>query len=394
MSSESPFLLSKTECPVCRTINEFEQIKVGAYTEDSRDTDFCPKNITWRYPKYQAHNPLVFFTATCGNCYYTREFTNGYREWKSDNAFRTYRLKVIKEKHLEQLSTADSVIRQLGEALDPQRYPNESAILKLHLAIFDEQLAEHPSDLDLGRFCLRIGWVFRDLEVGENPNQLLLGTLIREMDNKYFRLRETVESSQHGLDDLVGSIAAHFEVDQIPADIQSQMYSYRERYDDEMKGLSGSIQTAQERLKGFRELLDEYRSELLGGESAGGRKSFGKHSSFADFLRQLRAGWNDIVTGEREALEKAIFFYKRAFVGGRDIPQGTPQIQASYLIAELSRRVGDYDEARQYFTSTIKSGQEFIYQNRRDQSRTALVRKILELAIEQGRANLAASKPK
>ena len=68
MANESPFLIIKIECPVCQTINEFEQIKVGAYTEDGRDTDFCPKDITWRLSKYQAYNPLAFFTATCSNC--------------------------------------------------------------------------------------------------------------------------------------------------------------------------------------------------------------------------------------------------------------------------------------------------------------------------------------
>ncbi|MBD3257615.1 DUF2225 domain-containing protein, partial [candidate division GN15 bacterium] len=108
------------------------------------------------------------------------------------------------------------------------------------------------------------------------------------------------------------------------------------------------------------------------------------------FLASLQ--WQGCVTNEREALERAIHFYKRAFGGGREISEGTPQIQASYLIAELSRRIGNYDEAKQYFTSTIKAGQEFIYRNRRDQSRTQLARKILELAIEQGRANLAAVK--
>ena len=51
-----------------------------------------------------------------------------------------------------------------------------------------------------------------------------------------------------------------------------------------------------------------------------------------------------------------------------------------------------YDGAKQYFNSTIKTGQEFIYKNRDDKSRTALTRKILELAIEQGKLNMEALK--
>ena len=159
MTNESPFLLFKVECPVCKTINEFEQVRVGAYTEGGRDTDFCPQQIDWRYPKYQAYNPLVFFTATCSNCFYTRELTHRYKEWKNDNAYRTYQLPTIKTKHLEQLSTADSPIKMMGDTMDMQRFPNESAIIKLHLAIFDALLADHglhaQAGADVGREQLR-----------------------------------------------------------------------------------------------------------------------------------------------------------------------------------------------------------------------------------------------
>ena len=152
MANESPFYLTRLECPICKTLNEFETVRVGAYVEKGRDTDFCPLKVEWRYPKYQSYNPLAYFTATCSNCYYTREFNNSYKEWKNDGNFRTYRLKTVKEKHLDQLATADSVIKKMGQGIDLAEYPSESAILKLHLAAFDELFAERPSQLDLGRF--------------------------------------------------------------------------------------------------------------------------------------------------------------------------------------------------------------------------------------------------
>jgi len=393
MSTDSPFLLFKVECPICKTINEFEQIKVGAYTEEGRDTDFCPQGITWRNPKYQATNPLLYFTATCSNCFYTQEFTSNFREWKNDNAFRTYRLKTLKTKHLEQLSTADSHIKNLGDAIDIQRHPNESAIIKLHLAIYDAQLIEHPSNLDLARFYLRIGWVFRDLATGEDPAQLVLRGLLREVDGKYAALKDAIEATHANMENFRSSVAAHFETDQVRTDVQSVMCSFRERYDSEVGGLGQTLQNVGNGMASLRSLMDEYRTAILGGEQSGGDAAFGSHGSFTEFLRQQQSRWDGVVTGEREALEKAIKYYKAAYAGGRDISPGAQQIQASYLIAELSRRIGDYDGAKQFFTSTIKSGQEFIYQNRRDRSRTALARKILELAIEQGRANLTASKP-
>ncbi len=393
MSTDSPFLLFKVECPICKTINEFEQIKVGAYAEEGRDTDFCPQGTTWRNAKHQATNPLLYFTATCSNCFYTQEFTNNFREWKNDNAFRTYRLKTLKTKHLEQLSTADSHVKSFGDSVDLQRFPNESAIIKLHLAVYDAQLVEHPSNLDLARFYLRIGWVFRDLSTGEDPAQLVLRGLLRDVDEKYLAFQNAIETARGSMNDLKASLAAHFETDQVRADVQSLMFSFRDRYDAEVNGLGQMFQGVGEGMTSLKTLMEEYRTAILGGEQGGGDASFGSGGSFTDFLRGQQARWDGVVTCEREALEKAIKYYKAAYAGGRDISPGAQQIQASYLIAELSRRIGDYDGAKQFFTSTIKSGQEFIYQNRRDRSRTALARKILELAIEQGRANLTASKP-
>ncbi len=136
--------------------------------------------------------------------------------------------------------------------------------------------------------------------------------------------------------------------------------------------------------------MGEYKSVALGGYGSDAGLAFRQYPSFTDFLLNLKSEWDWTVTNEHEALKKAVEYYKAAFSGGRDIAPGNQQIQASYLIAELSRRIGDYDEARQYFNSTIRHGQEFIYKNRHDRTQTALARKILELAVEQGRTNMAA----
>src|SRR5512136_1351997 len=97
---ESPLFLTRVECPVCGTVNEYETIRVGAYTEGERETDFSPSFIKWRNPKYQKYHPLLFFAATCTQCHYTREFNAKFKEWSKDNHFRAYRLKVIKERHI------------------------------------------------------------------------------------------------------------------------------------------------------------------------------------------------------------------------------------------------------------------------------------------------------
>ncbi len=390
MTNETPFYFTKVECPICKTLNEFETVRMAAYTDEGRDTDFCPKNVKWRSPKYQGYNPLVFFAATCDNCHYTREFTQSFKEWKDDVTFKTYRLKTVKERHLDHLAQAGSVVKQLGEAIDVPRLPNESAICKLHLAIFDEQLADHPSALDLGRFYLRIGWVYRDLAKGETAGSQFVRGMMLDLDNQFAQMRRASAELQQEVAAFARQVFQHSQADELPADVTATMEPFADRFDNEVIALGELQQQTEARLIELGKVVDDYKQTVAGGDGAAG--GFAGHSSFTDFLLDVRKRWDGIVADERDALEKAVYYYEKAYKEGRDIAAGNQQIQASYLIAELSRRIGDYEKAKDYFNSTIKHGQEFIYQNRQDQSRTVLARKILELAIQQGKDNQAAVK--
>ncbi len=392
MLNESPIFLSKIECPICKTVNEFETLRVGAYAENDRHTDFCPKDIVWRYPRYQAYNPLAFFCVTCDNCYYSREFTSKFKEWKKDNNFRAYRLKAVKVLHLDKLAEVDSIIRKLGELMDIIHHPNETAVIKLLLAIFDELLYDHPNHLDLGRFYLRIGWVFRSLGEGEDPNLQFLRGLMTELDGKYTVLRHRCREIDEHMSTFIEYVTRHFETVRIAPELKTRLVPYREKFEGQIARLKQSLDAVYTELDQTNNLLTEYKSTAMGGEGDEATAVFGSYRSFDDFLFDIKKSWGGVVVTEREALEKAIYHYKEAMEDSRTIQAGNQQIQASYLIAELSRRVGDYDGARQYFNNTIKYGQEFIYENRRDHSRTALARKTLEPAIEQGKANLEAQK--
>lgn len=391
MPKESPFFWTKVECPICKTVNEFETIRVGAFVEEGRDTDFCSLEIRWRYPRYQAYNPLVFFAATCSHCFYTREFSNSFKEWKSDNQFRSYRLKTIKGKHLDRLAVADSVIKDLGEAIDHEQHPNESAIIKLHLAIFDELLADHPSTLDLGRFYLRIGWVIRGMQRGANPKDHILRGMVVDIEDKLSSMEHRHLTFKDELAEFVEYLRSQFGNDQI-INVTPNVQQLSERFESQATVLGELTGNLDRELRGLNELVGELRDDTLGGVGGDGAVKFLQHASFEDFLTSIRKKWDGVVIDEKEALEKAVFNYTAALADSKTISAGNQQLQASYLIAELSRRIGDYDGAKQYFNSTIKYGQEFIYQNRQEPSRTALARKILELAIEQGRINLKAFK--
>ncbi len=391
MTNDSPFFNSRVECPICKSLNEFETVKVGAYVESGRDADFCPTGIKWRFPRYQEYNPLAFFTATCPTCFYSREFNNNFKEWKNDNNFKTYRLKAIKDKHLEHLSRADSTIRRLGSGIDATRRPNESAIIKLHLAIFGELLAERHSNLDLGRWYLRIAWLFRDLGRNDNPNVSFMKSIMIEIESKYNQLRQTIDTLQEQSAVFKKHLQAQFETDKVSAELKSQMLPYRDKFNDKIASLDSAVASSIEQLQATEQLLEEYKRVTLGADSAAGGSAPGEGSAFSDFLVALTTKWDGIVANEQQALKKAAEYYKCAFEESQEITAGNQQIQASYLIAELSRRIGRYDQAKEFFASTIKHGQEFIYRHREDQAQSALARKILELAIEQNRAMIAAT---
>ena len=125
---ETAFFNTTVECPICKKENRFDTIRVGAYVESGRDTDFCPKDIKWRFPEYATHNPLAYFVATCSNCLYSREFNDSFKKWQNDTTFKTYKLKRVKERHLEELAKDGSIIKQLGALIDLEKQPDASAI--------------------------------------------------------------------------------------------------------------------------------------------------------------------------------------------------------------------------------------------------------------------------
>lgn len=390
MTTDSPFFLSKVECPICKTINEFETVRMGAYVEEGRDSDFCPREIKWRYPKYDGYNPLVFFVAMCSNCFYAREFTPAYKDWKKDANFRTYRLKVTKDKHLEQLAAAESVVRRIGQAIDTARFPNQSAILKLHLAAYDEQMFEHHSKLDLGRYYLRIGWVFRSFEGDENPQISRMRGFTYALETRHDGVNDALRTTRDRIAEFVETVRTEFDADTLTSELKAQILPYYERFQAEAAALTEKLAAFEEQLGGLSGLIDEFKTVGVGLGDINSEPTFGGFPSFADYLYDLKKTWDGIVTNEREALQKAVYYYKQAFTEGRGIAPGNQQIQASYLIAELSRRIGDHVTAREFFNHTIKTGQEFIYRNKHDKTQTALARKILELAIEQGKSSMSA----
>lgn len=387
---ESPLFLTRVECPVCGTVNEFETIRVGAYTEGERETDFSPSFIKWRNPRYQKYHPLLFFAAACTQCHYTREFNAKFKEWSKDNHFRAYRLKVIKERHLRDLEASGSFIKMVGAVLDNERYPHETAVLKLLLAAYDELLNDHPSDLDLGRFYLRIAWMFRQLQIGPGTSSTDESSPGRDDYEKTVTdLEIWLAGWRRNIEYLAAAGDLCFRPEPSPDAVETPL---ADRFNEILSRAKEYSRSGDQLISEFRSLAADARAAgTVGAEDAAGN-GFHEYPDFQSFLARLMTIWNGVPRDEFEARRFAARYYKNAFETGKEISHGNQTLQAAYLIAELSRQTGDHDTARQYFNTTVKMGQEYINEIRGDRTRTALARKILELALAQGKRNLAEAK--
>jgi tetratricopeptide (TPR) repeat protein len=380
MTLNSPIFLTKVKCPVCETVNEFETIRVGAYTEGDRDTDFCPTSIKWRNKRYQQYNPLLFFTATCANCFYTREFNNKFKDWQRDNNFLTYRRKIIQERHMSELDMEESVISLLGSMIDNENYPDESAVIKLLLAIYDEQQNDHPSNLDLGRFYLRVAWIFRQSGQGVEPEMTARQGVIEDIENSFADLRHWVAGFDRNIQYFEEAASRASE-------------SGSDTFGESCQKLHQLLEQCTDLIHEIEPQVEAFQTAVASGISySGSSHPYYDYESFTDFLCKMHLTWDGVPRNELEAVRKSVQFYIRAFEAGKEVPRGNQAVQAAYLIGELSRRIGDHDTARSYFNNTIRMGQEFINEIRGDKTRTTLTRKLLEMALTQGRQNLAEAK--
>jgi hypothetical protein len=377
---QDPIFYTQIECPICKNSNEYENIKVGSYSESGRDTDFCPTGRVWTNPAYQKYDPLLFFMATCKKCFYTREFNADYKNWQKDSSFKMYRLKAIQEKHLAEFLKEDGLVKFLGNHIDHNRYPFESAVIKFILGIYEEKLLDRPSKLDLGRYFLRIGWLFRTnkdrLKGNSSASSMFLNKLKKDagLANKLLgeysgRLKE--------IENLLGNDFGMLYGDSADAGkLKSQAESL-------LLGLTANIKPMSESCDSLIRLIGENEKALAPSEvSADGFYGF---SSFVDYLNKAQRLWSEIPVNEIEALIKARDYYQGAYEVGDKISAGAGQIQAAYLIAELSRRTGNYANANSFFNQVIKTGRELVNGRKEDSSTINFAKKLLETAMEQAR---------
>lgn len=382
--TQEPFFYSTIECPVCKTKNKFENIRAGSYTESGKDTDFCPTGRVWQDSLYQNHDPLMYFMATCEECYYTREFNNSYKKWGSDTPFKTYRLQTIREKHLEEYSVSGSIIQLLGSHINSEKYPFESSVNKFLLGIYDEMLAARSSSLDLGRFYLRIAWLFR----GNKEN---IGGQANASVSLFAKLRGSVSEANKVLpnyDDKVRGLKEIVENDfTLKFENISEADEYKKRIEQAISKITDSLNPLKQAGDKLIDIFNDAEKALMGVETSSSEQSFFDYPSYLEFLVKVKERWDEVPLSENDALIKANEYYQKSYESGGQISNGLQQIQAAYLIGELSRRTKDYENAAQYFNQMVRMGREMVMGRKGDASTINFTKRLLEMGMDQARLN-------
>ena len=278
----------------------------------------------------------------------------------------------------------------MGDNLNMEKHPFPTAVNKILLGIYDEKFNTKYSNLDLGRFFLRIAWLFRENsgDSDSEGNQLSrhamrIEDIILKLGRLYERIREEITVFEKSSKDFLSDPL--FPENDKKATLTENYSEALSRFGIVLEEYKGAVVILKSSITVGSEAMSSYSSSVAPLD-----RPFGKYSSYKEFLCALKAKWPEVPVSEQEAMNHAAGYYKAAYEKGNEISAGNQAIQAVYLIAELSRRIKKHEEAKRYFNTSIKLAQEYIRQNKGDKSRTALAHKVLELALEQGKSNLRA----
>lgn len=161
----NPFVDSKAECPVCSTKVINKRIKPRLYAEQDPDVDLRPRKVTWLEKGLEDYIPRFYYIWFCPKC----RFAAGDSFFESPVKNTELRPMVFTKK-MKTILDKDPYVKKLVGYLSKDIIPSEPnpfQSVKLHLlAIFLIQQLEEMEKrdtLNLGRYCLRLAWVYRDI---------------------------------------------------------------------------------------------------------------------------------------------------------------------------------------------------------------------------------------
>lgn len=167
----SPLLVVHATCPICGLATEQFKIKTSLFNERDRDVDMRPRRYEWTAKGFQDYHPPLYYIWWCPQCFFAAD----YRLF--ENPFQECRVSITGFKKILSEAGKNPVrqpaFRFLSRNMQALPRSFEKGLRLYFLAVYDLELSEDAvtrESMSLGRYYLRLAWLFRDLEEAELGN--------------------------------------------------------------------------------------------------------------------------------------------------------------------------------------------------------------------------------
>ncbi|NCC51940.1 MAG: DUF2225 domain-containing protein [Spartobacteria bacterium] len=169
------FLKPEIECPVCHATHQQYQLKSRMVWERDRDIDLQPRQFYWTKKSLAHIHPPLYYMWHCPSCYFTAGF-KFYEEPVKDTSLSQEKFQAAVREALTGHDKGVYLAQALARDINYETMDFFQAI-KLHLlAVYIhtqiDALAQKDA-MNIGRYALRLAWLYRDLDQMENNTQMV-----------------------------------------------------------------------------------------------------------------------------------------------------------------------------------------------------------------------------
>jgi uncharacterized protein (DUF2225 family) len=163
----SAFITKEVVCPLCQQPSPQRRLKRHIYQEQDRDIDLRPRSYLWKAKGLAVPHPLIHFLWHCPVCRFTAWPSAWENPLRGIGVTLTKYREALRPRPGEDPGTAMS----MGLLLKGLTWPQLDFFqgLRLHLLAVLELImlkrgAGVQDSINLGRYCLRLSWLYRELD--------------------------------------------------------------------------------------------------------------------------------------------------------------------------------------------------------------------------------------